>query len=80
MRGAAREQQAGSAEAGFQTEWRRRAAAALHTAVAEAQRSEQVPEVDAYERVQALRAGMSGLLLDAQRADTEDDAPSLALG
>ena len=78
MRGAAEETRAGSAEAGFQSEWVRRAAAALDVAVADAKHT--YPEVDAYQRVQALQEGMGGLLLDAQRADAEDDAATPTLG
>ena len=74
MRDAAQEGAAGSAEAGFHDEWRRRAAAAVDTAVQEAHARDEQPEVDAYGRLDGLHAAMGALMVEADRADVEDAA------
>ena len=63
---------AGAPEAGFQHEWRRRAAEAVDVAVREAHAEETQPEYDAYHRVATLSNSMGSLILAAQRADEEE--------
>ena len=62
----------GAPEAGFQHEWRRRAAEAIDVAVREAHAQESQPEYDAYHRVATLSNSMGALILAAQRADDEE--------
>ena len=65
-------QTAGAPEAGFQHEWRRRAAEAVDVAVRAAHAEETQPEYDAYHRVATLSNSMGSLILAAQRADEEE--------
>ena len=52
----------------------------MAAAVCDAKSNGRLPETDAYDRVLALQEGMGGLLLDAQKADAEDDAAMVTLG
>ena len=78
MQEASTQEQAGAAEAGFCDVWRARAAAAVDVAVREARAREEQPEVDAYGRLEGLHDNMGALLLEAERADAEDNAAMVA--
>ena len=77
MRDAAEQQEAGTAEAGFQQEWRQRAVAAVDAAVREAHALEEQPEVDAYGRLEGLHGAIGALLIEAEKADEKDAAAEL---
>ena len=74
MHGASQSGAAGCAEAGFQGLWRQRASTAVDAAVRDAHALDEQPVYDAYGRLEGLHSSMSTLMLEAERADTEDSA------